>query len=74
MKCKVYLKLLQKLVKTKQHSDYENCIQGDFRDLRQDMQNFINDKLKNVQKENDELKKNQFELMNLMNKMLNKLE
>ena len=59
-KCKVYLKLLQKLVKTKQHYDYENRIQDDIGDLRQDMQNF-------VKKETDELK-------NLMNKILNKMK
>ena len=54
------MKLLQKLVKTKQHYDYENRIQDDIGDLRQDMQNF-------VKKETDELK-------NLMNKILNKMK
>ena len=53
---KDYLKLLLRLVKTKQHSDHENSIKDDFSDLRQDIQNIVGDKQKSVHLEIDELK------------------
>eukprot|EP00092_Neocalanus_flemingeri_P004977 GFUD01005353.1.p1 GENE.GFUD01005353.1~~GFUD01005353.1.p1 ORF type:complete len:895 (-),score=157.64 GFUD01005353.1:705-3389(-) len=68
---KDYLKLLLKLVKTKQHSDYENSIQDDFRDLRQDIQNIVSDKQKSVHEEIDGLKKKMDELMNEIRSLKN---
>jgi len=67
-----YLKLLLKLVEAKQHSDYENSIQDDFRDLRQDIQNIVSDKLKSVHEENNELKKIMIELKNEIRSLKNK--
>ena len=51
-----YLKLLLKLVRIKQHSDFEKSIQDDFSDLRQDIQNIVGDKQKSLQQEVEELK------------------
>eukprot|EP00090_Calanus_glacialis_P013538 TRINITY_DN22207_c0_g1_i1.p1 TRINITY_DN22207_c0_g1~~TRINITY_DN22207_c0_g1_i1.p1 ORF type:complete len:454 (+),score=63.52 TRINITY_DN22207_c0_g1_i1:134-1363(+) len=62
-KNKEYRDLLQKLVKTKQHSDYENSIQDDFRDLRQDIQNTVSDKVKPVHEEMNELQRMMKELL-----------
>ena len=65
-RCKAYMKLLKKLVHTRQHFDAEKNIQDDFIDLRQDIQNMINGKLKNLQKEREDTK-------DLMNQILSKL-
>ena len=61
---KDYLKLLLKLVKTKQHSDHENSIKDDFSNLRQDIQNIVSDKQRSVHLEIDELKQIMVELKN----------
>ena len=47
-KCNTYMRLLKKLVETKQHFDHEKSIDNSFIDLRKDMENIINEKLQKL--------------------------